>query len=107
MRGRLIELGCVTNTTPWATLHIGDNGGLTYDEASLALEQFVSSSLDQGLHCVRIVHGKGLRSGATGPVIKPLVDQWLRGCSGVLAFASARPADGGTGAVNVLLKTRK
>lgn len=33
MRGQLIELGCVTDTTPWATLHIGDNGGLTYDEA--------------------------------------------------------------------------
>ena len=84
-----------------------DLHGLTYDEAALALEQFVSSSLDQGLHCVRIVHGKGLRSGAAGPVIKPLVDQWLRGCSGVLAFASARPADGGTGADNVLLKTGK
>ena len=33
MRGRLIESGCMTDRTPWATLHIGDNGGLTYDEA--------------------------------------------------------------------------
>ena len=33
MRDRLIGLGCITETTPWATLHIGDNGGLTYDEA--------------------------------------------------------------------------
>ena len=33
LRGRLIEMGCVTGQTPWSTLHIGDNGGLTYDEA--------------------------------------------------------------------------
>jgi phosphoribosyl 1,2-cyclic phosphate phosphodiesterase len=33
MRSRLLELGCVNEQTPWATLHIGDNGGLTYDEA--------------------------------------------------------------------------
>lgn len=33
MRSRLIDIGCITRETPWATLHIGDNGGLTYDEA--------------------------------------------------------------------------
>jgi DNA-nicking Smr family endonuclease len=59
-----------------------------------------------GYTCVRIVHGKGLRSGPNGPVLKQRVDQWLRRFEAVLAFVSARQADGGTGAVYVLLKKR-
>jgi DNA-nicking Smr family endonuclease len=54
--------------------------------------------------CVRIVHGKGLRSKAPGPVLKQLTDALLRRRADVLAFASARPAQGGTGAVIVLLQ---
>ena len=54
--------------------------------------------------CVRIVHGKGLRSKAQGPVLKQLTDLLLRRRADVLAFASARPAQGGTGAVVVLLE---
>jgi DNA-nicking Smr family endonuclease len=53
---------------------------------------------------VRIVHGKGLRSKAAGPVLKNLTDRMLRRRDDVIAFASARPAQGGTGAVVVLLK---
>jgi DNA-nicking Smr family endonuclease len=56
------------------------------------------------LRCVRIVHGKGLRSRAAGPVLKGLTDRMLRRRDDVIAFASARPAQGGTGAVVVLLK---
>jgi len=50
------------------------------------------------------VHGKGRRSRQPGPVLKGLVDHWLRQRDDVLAFCSARPADGGTGAVYVLLR---
>jgi len=57
--------------------------------------------------CVRIVHGKGLRSGPEGPVLKRMTDRMLRQRGDVLAFRSARPADGGAGAVIVLLKPRK
>jgi phosphoribosyl 1,2-cyclic phosphate phosphodiesterase len=47
MRSRLIELGCVTEATPWSTLHIGDNGGLTYDEAvSFALPHGITVGYD-------------------------------------------------------------
>jgi DNA-nicking Smr family endonuclease len=53
---------------------------------------------------VRVVHGKGLRSGARGPILKQLTDRLLRECTDVLAFASAPPALGGTGAVLVLLR---
>lgn len=56
--------------------------------------------------CVRIVHGKGLRSKARGPVLKQLTDTLLRRRGDVLAFSSARPAQGGTGAVIVLLQRR-
>ena len=54
--------------------------------------------------CVRIVHGKGLRSGSAGPVLKRMTDRVLRRRDDVLAFASARPAQGGTGATVVLLR---
>jgi len=58
----------------------------------------------EGWRCVRIVHGKGLRSRPGGPVLKGLTDRVLRRHGNVLAFASARPAQGGTGAVLVLLR---
>lgn len=54
--------------------------------------------------CVRIIHGKGNRSAYKGPVIKTKVNNWLRQHDRVLAFHSARPVDGGTGAIYVLLR---
>lgn len=65
---------------------------------------FLAEARQQGLRCVRIVHGKGLRSRAAGPVLKALTDRLLRRRDDVIGFASARPALGGTGAVVVLLK---
>lgn len=81
-----------------------DLHGLTSTEASVALKDFITQSMLRGHTCVRIVHGKGLRSGRHGPVLKRGVDQWLRRWDPVLAFVSARQADGGTGAVYVLLR---
>ncbi len=65
---------------------------------------FLAEARQNGLRCVRIVHGKGLRSRAAGPVLKGLTDRMLRRRDDVIAFASARPSQGGTGAVIVLLK---
>jgi DNA-nicking Smr family endonuclease len=56
--------------------------------------------------CVRIVHGKGLNSGTGVPVMKNLVDRVLRQRGDVIAFHSAPAAQGGTGAVLVLLAAR-
>lgn len=81
-----------------------DLHGMTVSEAREALTSFIESSLARGLRCVRIIHGKGLGSGLAGPVLKPKVDLWLRRWDPVLAFASARPIDGGSGALYVLLK---
>jgi len=72
--------------------------------AQHALREFLADCVLRRLRCVRVIHGKGLRSGPGGPVIKAAVDHWLRKIENVAAFASARPADGGTGAVYVLLR---
>ena len=81
-----------------------DLHGMTVAEARPMLAEFIADSRQQRLRCVRIIHGKGFRSASAQPVLKGLVNNWLRQHDGVLAFCSARPADGGTGAVYVLLK---
>jgi len=72
--------------------------------AQASIATFLAEARQHGLRCVRIIHGKGLRSKAAGPVLKALTDRLLRRRDDVIAFASARPAQGGTGAVVVLLR---
>jgi DNA-nicking Smr family endonuclease len=84
-----------------------DLHGLNRDVARLAVVKFLAHCDDQGYRCVRIIHGKGNGSPNSGPVIKSHLDGWLRKRQDVLAFSSARPVDGGTGAVYVLLRTIK
>jgi DNA-nicking Smr family endonuclease len=81
-----------------------DLHGMNSDEARKALSGFIEQSMVRGHTCIRVVHGKGLGSGHRGPVLKRKVDQWLRRWEPVLAFVSARQADGGTGAAYVLLR---
>jgi DNA-nicking Smr family endonuclease len=84
-----------------------DLHGMRRHAADAALRQFLNDCVHRGLHCVRVIHGKGLRSGPGGPVLKLVVHHWLRKFDNVAAFASARPADGGSGAVYVLLAGRE
>lgn len=72
--------------------------------AQVSIIEFLAEAQKAGIRCVRIIHGKGLRSKAAGPVLKMLTDRMLRRRDDIIAFASARPALGGTGAVVVLLK---
>ena len=81
-----------------------DLHGLTQAVARDQLARFLAYNRDAGRRCVRIIHGKGYRSGARGPILKIAVDTWLRRHLDVMAFTSARPIDGGTGAVYVLLR---
>ena len=81
-----------------------DLHGMTQPAARDSLADFIARSRDSGRRCVRIIHGKGYRSGARGPVLKTAVDLWLRRHTDVMAFTSARAIDGGTGAVYVLLR---
>lgn len=83
-----------------------DLHGLSADQARAALAEFLGDATARGMRCVRVIHGKGLRSGPTGPVIKRRIGRWLSRRDEVLAFCSARPVDGGTGALYVLLRAR-
>jgi DNA-nicking Smr family endonuclease len=70
--------------------------------ANEVLLQFLADVARRGYGCVRIIHGKGLRSRGL-PKLKHMTNRVLRKHPCVIAFASCRPVDGGTGAVNVLL----
>jgi DNA-nicking Smr family endonuclease len=80
-----------------------DLHGLTVEQARAQLADFLEECRQCGYRHVIIVHGKGFRS-QTRPVIKPMVNRWLQEAHEVLAFCSAQPKDGGTGAVYVLLR---
>jgi DNA-nicking Smr family endonuclease len=77
---------------------------MTASVAKDAIARFLAECKARGHLCVKIIHGKGLRSKNDGPVLKALADRLLRQRGDVLAFRSARWNDGGSGAVIVLLK---
>ena len=73
-------------------------------EAHQALGEFLREAVQHGQRCVRIVHGKGRGSRDGVPVLKGKVRVWLARRCEVIAFCQARPADGGAGALLVLLR---
>lgn len=81
-----------------------DLHGLNRLEARELLVDFLQHTLIPSRHCVRIIHGKGHRSSANQAILKTQVNHWLKQHKRVLAFHSCQPADGGTGAVYVLLR---
>jgi DNA-nicking Smr family endonuclease len=81
-----------------------DLHGLTTAEANDQLYRFMQHSQSLGRQAVRVIHGKGHGSEAQQPVLKAKINQWLREFPVVLAFCSSNPRDGGTGAVDVLLR---
>ena len=84
-----------------------DLHGLTTAQARPLLVEFLNDCRRAGFRCVRIVHGKGLRSKNREPVLKGKVAGWLMQRDEVLAFCQARPTEGGGGAVIVLLRGAK
>ena len=88
----------------WSIQRQLDLHGLRRDEAREALGQFIRLAHRTGLRCVRVVHGKGLGSPGREPVLKGRVQSWLVQKKEVLAFVQARPAEGGAGALVVLLQ---
>lgn len=81
-----------------------DLHGMTVSQAKTYLHDSLLEARRRHLRCVRVIHGKGKGSGQRGPVLKASVDHWLRKWADVAAFCSARPVDGGTGAMYVLLR---
>ncbi len=81
-----------------------DLHGLTIKEAKRILVYYLQETAQFEGCCVRIIHGKGNRSGSKKPVLKTHVNHWLIEHDRVLAFHSTKPKDGGSGAVYVLLR---
>lgn len=84
-----------------------DLHGFNRIEARKHLAAFLAFSLTQGRRCLRVIHGKGLRSPGRLPVLKHLSRTWLAQRQEILAFCQARPQDGGEGALLVLLHARR
>ena len=84
-----------------------DLHGMDRKVARQRVRAFVLASLKRGHRCVLIVHGRGKRSREGIPVLKNNLVAWMEAASGIgrhiLAFVTARPCDGGPGAVYVLL----
>jgi DNA-nicking Smr family endonuclease len=83
-----------------------DLHGATLLQAESMLRGFLAEAHAHELGCVRIIHGKGRHEEGAMPVLKNLVDRVLRQRADILAFHSAPTAQGGTGAVLVLLARR-
>lgn len=84
-----------------------DLHGMKRDEAKVALEAYLAQCRAAGKRCVLVVHGRGLHSKDQVPVLKEAVQRWLQTArfgQVVLAFATARPHDGGAGAIYLLLR---
>lgn len=80
-----------------------DLHGLSALAAERVLREFLVAARKRGVHCVCIVHGKGMHSERAEPVLRPLVERLLARRSDVLAYASAPTRAGGDGATLVLL----
>ena len=84
-----------------------DLHGMRRDEARETLAEFLRNAAKRGLRCLRVIHGKGLGSVNREPVLKNKVRNWLVQKEEVIAFCQARAADGGAGAIVVLLKAQR
>ena len=88
----------------WVVQNELDLHGLGSDAARIELANFIQHARRNGLRCIKVIHGKGLRSQSGEAVLRNRVRKNLMQRDEVLAFADARPADGGSGAVLILLK---
>jgi DNA-nicking Smr family endonuclease len=84
-----------------------DMHGMSIPVAENEVARFLAHCRDQHVRCVRIIHGKGYGSREAAPVLKNRIDHWLRQHHDVLAFCSTPRDRGGTGAINVLLRSKR
>ncbi len=77
------------------------------EAAGKAIRDFLDEARERNINCIKIIHGKGLRSGPDGPKLRQLTGRILQRDARVLAFTGARPNDGGSGAVYVLLSNSR
>jgi DNA-nicking Smr family endonuclease len=88
----------------WVIQEEVDLHGCRTDEARELLADFLRDAVKRGVRCVRVVHGKGHGSKDRQPVLRGKTRVWLAQRDEVIAFCQARPAEGGGGALIVLLR---
>ena len=88
----------------WAIQAELDLHGMRRDEARQAVSDFLREAGQRGWRCLRLVHGKGHGSPGREPVLKAKVQRWMGQHQAVLAFVQATAAEGGSGALVVLLR---
>ena len=91
----------------WVVQAALDLHGMNRHEAAEHVVEFLRAAAQRGLRCVRIVHGKGLGSINREPVLKNKLRAWLAMRDEVLAYCQAPAHEGGSGAVLILLKSRR
>ena len=87
-----------------------DLHGMTQDQAHGALDRYLAASGAAGRRCVLVITGKGYRPDGSTGVLRGAVPRWLNQMPNrerVLAFCHATPADGGEGALYVLLRRQR
>jgi len=84
-----------------------DMHGMTIPVAETEVARFLAQCRDRHVRSVRIIHGKGYGSREAAPVLKNRINHWLRQHHDVLAFCSTPRDRGGTGAINVLLRSKR
>jgi len=82
-----------------------DLHGSTIENARTSLSRFLTNCQNEGIRYALIIHGKG--RGNSKPILKNNLNNWLRQTNGVIAFCSAKPKDGGSGAVYVILRRER
>jgi DNA-nicking Smr family endonuclease len=85
-----------------------DLHGFSLEDAQKTFEEFITDSIKNGLNCVKVVHGRGLKS-RNVPVLKDNLKSWIIRAINrkwVTAFSSARMCDGGPGATCILLNKK-
>jgi DNA-nicking Smr family endonuclease len=84
-----------------------DLHGLNLIEAEEVFCSFFARALKKRLFCIKVIHGRGLRS-PKGPVLKEALQKWLQGSlrKYILAYSTAKSCDGGLGATYIILKSK-
>jgi DNA-nicking Smr family endonuclease len=83
-----------------------DLHGYSTETARELFEEFLKEAILSGIHCVRVIHGRGLKS-KEKPVLKERLKSWILKAMNrkwIVAFSSCKMCDGGPGATYILLR---
>jgi DNA-nicking Smr family endonuclease len=85
-----------------------DLHGYAIDVAQELFEAFIHKAAGSGFACIKVIHGRGLKSKGE-PVLKERLKEWILRAmhrKWVLAFASCKMCEGGPGATCIMLRKR-